>query len=126
MSVVEDPVVFSEEENLLAVFGAVDIAVQDDPEDTGEARAKVAALLPYYGKHEVHWYRDFCGLGARGGSTSSTACRRGPEQISQCRRGVRAWPRAASSRSMSRRRRCRSLFAPDGEFGDKVRRLWSR
>ena len=47
----------SEAEDLLALHGAVDIAVEDT--EAVETRARVTALLPLYDSYEVHWYRDF-------------------------------------------------------------------
>jgi hypothetical protein len=47
----------SEAEDLLALYGAVDIAVEDS--ETAEARSRVAALIPLYESREVHWYREF-------------------------------------------------------------------
>src|SRR6188472_1772706 len=47
----------SEAEDLLAIYGAVDVAVEDA--ETAETRPRVAALIPLYDSPEVHWYRDF-------------------------------------------------------------------
>jgi hypothetical protein len=47
----------SETEDLLAVYGAVDIAVEGS--DSPDTRSRVAALIPLYDSLEVHWYRDF-------------------------------------------------------------------
>src|SRR5437773_1035699 len=47
----------SEAEDLLAIYGAVDLAVEDT--DTVETRPRVAALIPLYDSSEVHWFRDF-------------------------------------------------------------------
>jgi hypothetical protein len=55
MTVTGDSVAASELENVIAVFGAVDRAVQDDP--TGERRARVSALIPAYASPDVHWDR---------------------------------------------------------------------
>jgi hypothetical protein len=55
MAVTDDPVAASELENVIAVFGAVDRAVQDDA--TGERRARVSALIPAYASPDVHWDR---------------------------------------------------------------------
>jgi hypothetical protein len=49
----------SELEDLIAVYGAVDTAVQEEAEPNGELRARVTALLPLYESPRVHWYRDF-------------------------------------------------------------------
>ena len=48
----------SEAEDLLAVYGAIDIAVGDDA--GGESVARVAALLPLYEEYpELQWYEEF-------------------------------------------------------------------
>src|SRR5215213_8953222 len=57
MSVTQDVTGPSELENLLAVYGAIDIAVRDDT--TGESRARVASIHPIYDSSEVHWYSEF-------------------------------------------------------------------
>ena len=46
----------SEVEDVLAVFGAVDLAAQSD----GDSRTRVGALLPLYDEYpELHWYSEF-------------------------------------------------------------------
>ena len=47
----------SETEDLLAIHGAVDIAVQDS--GMPQTRPRVAALIPLYDSPKVHWYREF-------------------------------------------------------------------
>ena len=48
----------SELEDLIAVYGAVDPAVEDEAEPNGELRARATALLPLYESPRVHWYRN--------------------------------------------------------------------
>src|SRR4051794_10177979 len=117
----------SETEDLIAVFGAVDVAVQEhDP--TGERRAKVASLLPYYESPDVHWYSDLLRAARERGARLPPSLGESGESIGE------ALDNLADTRPGSPRLRARRLlaisaavqamgeiFGPDGTHGEQVR-----
>ena len=126
MTVTDDSVAPSELENVIAVFGAVDRAVQDD-DPTGERRARVAALLPLYESPQVHWYRVMLQMAIDRGANLPEAIGDSEESVAEALRGLtEAVP--GSNHLAARRllglyaaaQAVPEMFAPGGSHGPLV------
>ena len=125
MTVTEDSVAASELENVIAVFGAVDLAVQDDP--TGERRARVAALLPHYESPQVHWYRVMLQLAIDRGANLPMSIGDSDESVAEALRALTE-TMPGSNHLAARRllglyaaaQAVPEIFAPEGSHGPLV------
>ena len=120
-----DSVAASELENLIAVFGAVDRAVQDDETDT--TRARVAALIPAYASPQAHWYRPMLKMARDRGANLPASIGDSDESVAEALHALtETQPR--SNRLAARRllglnaaaRAVPDMFAPDGSYGSLV------
>ena len=117
----------SEIEDLIAVYGAADIAVQEhDP--TGERRARVASVLPYYESLEVHWYSDLLEAARERGATLPRSVGLSEESIGfaleNLSDGEPGSPRLAARRLLGLYAAAQAIgeiFGPKGTHGELVR-----